>query len=303
MNKINLVNMKSENYFVSISTELLFSTKFKSHLAIWVYVYLKLKHNYHLQHKPNYCFKIDSKEIIRFFQITKPTFHRIIKELQGSKLLERTHRNSYNLKNDMDGQSKYVNIYYNFFQNLFEQIQNYHWGYNNRASGKLPLVYYFLIYNNKHFMNSDDLLESSTPRTTVGKKLGIDTRTLSKIYSIMWGLDLITVEGEKIYTKYGHGVNRRKTKDSDAMKLRRETNIFENESLHDIEAEDNTDRSKETEIGWIKSYDGKKYLRLVSVSGYDGVVYSGSKPADGIPPTEEETQQANKLKKYRKSYL
>ena len=276
---------KDKDYHVQISTDLLFNRKFKSPFTIWVYAKLKLKHNYHLEHKPNYEFKIDHEEIQDFFNITKPTFHRTLKELQELGLIERVSRNSYNLKNDMAGDKKFIKIYNNFFKDLFQRLRYHDWGHNNRASGKLPMVYYYLLFQNGHHVSSENKMESNETKARLSKHFKIDFRTMDKILGVIWGLDLINIEGSKIYT-YSNTQPMKKrmhhyTKDEPIIK--------EPEYAYREE-----EQNKDKEVGYIKSKDGTRYIRLIKMEGH-GIVRDGSKPADGIPPTEQEKEEARIL--------
>ncbi len=69
--------MNKENYHVQIKPEFLFDEYeiFDSNYSTWVFLSLKIKYNYFLQHAPNKTFKIEVDGMANYYATSPATIY------------------------------------------------------------------------------------------------------------------------------------------------------------------------------------------------------------------------------------
>ena len=193
---------KNNKYHIKISAKFLLGIdimKKLDHLK-WIYVYIKLKYNYYLQHKPNECFELDVNDMSEFFHIHKTTVYDCLKWLTKYKLLVKEGRGKYKIisekrfiesvkKNDNEdpnSKDSFLIIYNNEFMDLWDA----------GVKAKEALLYYYLIHKNKHQSKDEEWLEVNVSQTQTCKDLGIDHRSFKGAVTHLISIGYLKKDGK-----------------------------------------------------------------------------------------------------------
>ena len=199
---------KSKKIHVKISARFLlgFPIMKKLYYIKLIYVYIKLKYNYYLQHKPNDYFKLDVDEISKFFHIHRTTVFKCLKSLTAYGLLEKDGKGKYRIlseehfvrtlkeyyNEDPNSKDPFLTIYNNEFMDLWSEGIN----------AKEAMLYYYLVHNNKHQSKNEEWLEAKVSQTQTCKDLGIDHRTYKKFIKHLIDIGYLSIDNKKkLYTE------------------------------------------------------------------------------------------------------
>ncbi|MFA5010556.1 MAG: hypothetical protein WC644_01260 [Ignavibacteria bacterium] len=193
----------SKKHFIKITPEFLFDEYdvFISEYTPWVYLSLKFRFNYFLQHAPDKRFKIPTEDITSFFGINSSTVSRAVKELTQKGFLEKTGK-LYKIKDEVLYKTKYkpeygeafttkypdfIKVYFEHLDRMIYRVRDYIPAKykSNKFILKIFETYYYLISKNRHFLLDREMVASEECINSIHKALNYDNRTVKDILSVL----------------------------------------------------------------------------------------------------------------------
>jgi len=291
---------KSNNYYITIDADFLFdrNNSFKSRYTPWIYVYLKLEHNYYMNNLSNKTTNLNTNEIADFLKIDRATVHRSLSELKDLGLVIRGARNTYKIvkeTKERNSQKNYVRVYKNLFIEMFSR----------GGTVYETLVYFYMIQNNRHYAFDYNFLKSPLTQSRLSRELRVGQRKVKTALSNLKNFGLVC-EGESrvLYTKSPKTDWKLRFEEehpgSDSRLGRKEDNEVIESSI-DLDEQFNKfneelygkKKPKEPEVClWLKSRDGQYEIPVVRLKDF-GLVRDGTRrrKADGIPLTNDEWER------------
>lgn len=305
------MKQNKDNYFIKIKPEFLFDEYkvFKSNYTPWVYLAIKQKYNYYLDHAPHKTFTIDKNGLAGYLVTSFQTINTAVNELQKAGLLEMKKR-KYRLideheylrkfrKVDTVIEKKYpefIKVFSNAYEDLLLDIKKeiLPIGSNKRLIVKCLKVYYYLLAYDRHclLLDKEPILESSQTQTSLETETGIEHRIIKFLLSVLNDRGYIKLENATIYTL------NKKTYEPSKHSIPKLNNYFSEPIVADysvgnkstpIDSISISERTvPEQFIGYSKSKDGNsiyviyynKQLKCNSIRKWC--------KSDGIPQTSEE---------------
>jgi predicted transcriptional regulator len=282
---------KNENYYVKIHPEFLFNAKFKSDTTKCIYIYIKLKHLYHLQH--NQSFSLDANDIADDFKVEVTTIYRSLKELVENQLLKKEGKNNYKLKDEKyktPENKQFIMIYNNFFVDLFNKLRKL-----DKDTSKAIQLYYYLTFKSGQHAMGYSKMESTESQNNICKALKLHNKTAKRLTEALEDINLICKEDNKTYTR-----NEFKEKPAPAKtNYERSYAPIVEKIGQSYNYEGEVKKSKVIDLGWYKSNDGKLEFKFIKDPKL-GVISEKCRISDGIPATPEEIEIREYVRKYGK---
>jgi len=201
-----MANKDKKEYFVKILPEFLFDTQkvFKSEYAPWVYLIIKFKHNWALQHAQEQRFKIPIKGLSNLFGVNSSTISRAVKELVDNGFLVKI-KPYYQIRDDASyfktssnaEESKgshgnhlpeFIKIHPERFEKMIITLRDRIPGKYKSSKILLKLLEtnYYLISKNKQSYNDErEKVASNECVNTICKALNYDNRTAKDILAVL----------------------------------------------------------------------------------------------------------------------
>jgi len=192
----------SKKHFVKIVPEFLFDEYgvFISEYTPWVYLLLKFRFNYFLQHAPEKRFKIPTEDITSFFGIDTSTVSRAVKELAQKGFLEKFGK-LYKIKDEALYKTKFgeneeacttkypefIKVYFEHLDRMRYRVREYipEKYKSKKFILKLFETVYYLKTKNRHCLLEDKMVASEECTNSICKALNYDNRTVKDILTVL----------------------------------------------------------------------------------------------------------------------
>lgn len=305
--------MKKDNYFIKIKPEFLFDeyNVFESNYTPWVYLAIKQKYNYYLEHAPNKTFTIDKKGLAGYYATSYQTINTAVNELKNAGLLEAIGR-EYRLIYEQEYLTKFrtidaviekkypefIKVYNNDYEDLLLDIKKeiLPIGSHERLIIKCLKVYYYLLAYDRHciVLDKEPILESSLTQTSLETETGIEHRVIKFLLPVLRDIGYINLENRTIYTL------NKKTYDPSKHTFQKSEDVCEEEysteptanlvypyEISHLKTKDGK-KVPESFIGYFKTPNGKSIYVIYYSKGAGFITTANWSKGDGIPQTSEE---------------
>jgi DNA-binding MarR family transcriptional regulator len=290
----------NKKYWTKITTEFLFDTQkiFKSEFAPWVYLWLKIKYKYYIEHAPEKKFKIPTKDISSFFYTTRSTVCRAVKELTQKGFLEK-YGQLYKIKDESIYKTLYIpeeslskSKYPEFLRVYYDHLERMIYRFKERIpkdkSNKyllkaIEMNFYLSAKNRDTCMKDEEMIASKECVTSICRTLNRDDGTVKDILRILedsgyikQGKD-VKITTVNIYFN-NDNPNTAKLENKYNPKFFPRTETISDDAFKDIWSNDKTKVPKEPEGEY---YYKTKYVPVPEMGAYKEVKVKvmGKKPA------------------------
>jgi hypothetical protein len=304
--------MIKDKYFIKINPAFMFDEYevFETNYTPWVYLSLKLKYKYYLEHAPYKTFTIDKTDMAGYYATSPQTIYTAVNDLKKAGLLEEKKR-KYRLIDEQEYLTKFrkvdtviekkypdfIRVYNNYYEDLLLDIKKeiLPLDKDNTSIMKCMKIYFYLIARNNHSysFHKVPIMKSDLTQTSIETETGIDHRVIKFLLSLLNDRGYIKMEDRTIYTlnkKLYEPSKRTFQKSVDEYSSEpTSSNIASISSADSIVTKVNDIKSvPKSFVGYCKTIDGK----LIQIINYDkNMIHirpANWCKADGIPPTIEE---------------
>lgn len=321
---------KHKNYFVKIYNKLLFDGEivFRSRYTVWVYMILKLKYNYYIQHNPNAHYKIDTKGISEILHINRATVYDCIKELEKFILLDKPEAGLYKIGSE----NELVNAINKHMEEMDIRDEQFTKVYNNQLielfSAGLKIreveIYYYLLSNRDFTQNGNQFVKTYATQTSISRNLRMDHRNVKDALQKLIDTGYVLIENNMLFVNLPDYLDKAEVSDKTPTSV--QDNVESDTSVQKASTQKSYETSEQTInytstlrkepvyryteqngvtkrdgelLGWYKSRDGMTESEIVKHPKY-GIVLRGIRKANGIPPTEQEITKQDYIRTYGK---
>ena len=309
--------MNKENYHVQIKPEFLFDEYeiFDSNYSTWVFLSLKIKYNYFLQHAPNKTFKIEVDGMANYYATSPATIYESLKELQEAGLLEKR-KSRYRLLDENEYMRKFRKVditegkKYPKFMKIYDKavddlifgikMEIDPTGSNKRLIVKCLKLYFYLMARDRHcLLDNESILKSCLTQTSLEKELGMDHRVIKLLLNVLKSRGYIKIEEGKIFTlnkeTYDPGNYTFKKNEEESYEPEYDVPSVIEKPVQSTVAQVEAKTVPNAFIGYRKSDDGKVVFIIFYSKRIKAITIRQWCKGDGVRPTFEEYNIGNEL--------